>query len=149
MYRFVYEGFYDLLVWSMTFGESIEPLGMEGISLDDPLASLVDRGKVHPKALQKLNKKRYAAWVLYDVANTFYASGILSFISLVWIQVIAQQNGYTYGDATALYSLVIAVASVFMAVMLPILGAMSDVTQQRKNYVVFFTVICIASTWLF
>ena len=36
-----------------------------------------------------------------------------------------------------------------MAVMLPILGAMSDVTQQRKNYVVFFTIICIASTWLF
>ncbi|MCE7734299.1 MAG: hypothetical protein GPJ54_05420, partial [Candidatus Heimdallarchaeota archaeon] len=133
----------------MTFGESIEPLGMEGISVDDPLAALVDRRKIHPEALQKVNKKRYAAWVLYDVANTFYASGILSFISLVWIQVIAQQNGYTYGDATALYSLVIAVASVFMAVMLPILGAMSDVTQQRKNYVVFFTVICIASTWLF
>ncbi|MFV2016009.1 MAG: hypothetical protein ACC656_11300, partial [Candidatus Heimdallarchaeota archaeon] len=133
----------------MTFGESLEPLAMEGFSSDDPLLSLVDRKKIHPKALQKVNKKRYTAWVLYDVANTFYASGILSFISLVWIQVLGQQNGYTYGDATALYSLVFAVASVFMAILLPILGAMSDVTQQRKNYVVFFTVISIASTWLF
>ncbi|MHA2031198.1 MAG: MFS transporter [Candidatus Kariarchaeaceae archaeon] len=133
----------------MSFGESLEPLAMEGFTTDDPLLSLVDRKKIHPEALVKLNKKRYAAWVLYDVANTFYASGILSFISLTWILVIGQEQGYSYGSATTIYSIVISAASIFMAILLPILGSMSDVTQQRKNYVVFFTTICLLSTYLF
>lgn len=115
----------------------------------DPLLSFVDIRKVQPKLFKTLNRKHFTAWVLYDVANTFYASGILSFTSLTWIQVIGQRNGMSYGTATYYYSLMLSVASVFMAVLLPILGSLSDVTQQRKNYVTFFTAICLVSTFLF
>ncbi|MHA2250372.1 MAG: MFS transporter [Candidatus Kariarchaeaceae archaeon] len=98
---------------------------------------------------KRLDKWRYIAWVLYDIANTFYASGVLTLLSLTWILVVAQQNGFDYPEATLIYNYTIAIASVILAVLLPILGSMSDVLQQRKNYVIFFTVVCLVSTTVF
>lgn len=99
--------------------------------------------------LYKLDKPRYFAWVLYDVANTFYASGILTLIILTLVLVVAQNNGYSYGQATSIYNVVLAGASIFMAVMLPILGAISDIKQQRRNYVILFSSLSILSTAVF
>lgn len=117
--------------------------------MHDPLLSLVNKEKIDTSNIYKLNRGRYVAWVLYDVANTFYASGILSFIAVTWILVRGQENGLSYSESTALYTLILSGASVFMAVLLPILGSLSDVTQQRKNYVTFFTIVCLISTYLF
>ena len=96
--------------------------------------------------LQRLNIPKYFAWVLYDVANSFYASSVLTIVSFTWILVIGQQNNYSYAMANLIYTWVLAGASIFMALMLPILGAISDVTNQRKWYVVFFTLVSVLST---
>ncbi|MCE7736622.1 MAG: MFS transporter [Candidatus Heimdallarchaeota archaeon] len=100
-------------------------------------------------SLYKLNKPRYAAWVLYDVANTFYANGILTLIAATWLVIVLQENGYSYDEAGSIFGVLLSITGVFMAVLLPILGAISDVKQERRNFVLLFSGICIISVGIF
>ncbi|MHA2503755.1 MAG: MFS transporter [Candidatus Kariarchaeaceae archaeon] len=97
----------------------------------------------------KLDKKNYLGWMSYDIANTFYASGILTLMALSWILIRGQQDGLTYNQSNFLFNATLSGASVFMAVMLPILGSLSDVLNERKRFVLVFSGISIFSTFLF
>ena len=53
----------------------------------------------------KLNVPRYIAWMIYDMANTFYASGILTLMAATWFLVRIQQAGQNYGYANSVFNL--------------------------------------------
>jgi len=101
------------------------------------------------KSRQKFSLKNYFGWVSYDIANTFYAYGILTLLALTWVLVRGQKLGLSYNQANAMFQITLSVASIFMALMLPILGSISDVLNERKRFVLLFTAICLISTFLF
>ena len=100
-------------------------------------------------AMYDLDKKKYFSWVSYDIANTFYASGILTLVIANWILIVGQNNGFTYATSFSIFNATLSTASVFMAILLPVLGAISDIKQDRKSFVVLFSSMCVLSTAVF
>ena len=105
--------------------------------------------KTNIDKITKLNLKNYLSWLSYDVANTFYAGGILQLMALSWVLVKGQENGLSYIEANNMFQITLSVSSIFMAIMLPILGSISDVLNERKRFLLVFTAIAIISTYFF
>lgn len=82
-------------------------------------------------------------WVLYDLANTIYAMGILSLFFPLWVrdQVGAQRADTEYTLALSLSMMVILFLS-------PLLGVISDRRPRRMPFLIVGTVVCIAFTLL-
>ncbi len=82
--------------------------------------------------------KKEKAWVLYDVGNSAFTMLACSLIP-IWFKELAIGNGpgqITGDQATAYYSIAIAVVTVITALMGPILGAFADHKDMKK---IFFT----------
>ncbi|MBO6158643.1 MAG: MFS transporter [Firmicutes bacterium] len=82
--------------------------------------------------------KQEKAWVLYDVGNSAFTMLACSLIP-IWFKSLAigDAPGQITGDqATAYYSIAIAVVTVVVALMGPILGAIADHKDTKK---IFFT----------
>ena len=78
------------------------------------------------------------AWVLYDVGNSAFTMIACSLIP-IWFKELAigTNPGQITGDqATAYYSISIAVVTIIVAVLGPILGAIADHKDMKK---IFFT----------
>ncbi len=105
--------------------------------------------KTNINNITKLNLKNYLSWLSYDVANTFYAGGILQLMALSWVLVKGQEYGLSYIEANNMFQITLSVSSIFMAIMLPILGSISDVLNERKRFLLVFTAIAIISTYFF
>ncbi len=84
---------------------------------------------------------RVAAWVLYDLANTFFAVAMLTFYFPVWVV-------ETRGAREFVYGLTVALSMACVAVVMPFCGALSDATGQRVRYLRWTTVGCVAATAL-
>ena len=82
--------------------------------------------------------KKEKAWVLYDVGNSAFTMLACSLIP-IWFKELAigTNPGQITGDqATAYYSISIAVVTIMVAVLGPILGAIADHKDMKK---IFFT----------
>ena len=82
--------------------------------------------------------KKEKAWVLYDVGNSAYTMLACSLIP-IWFKELAigTNPGQITGDqATAYYSIAIAVVTIIVALLGPILGAFADHKDMKK---IFFT----------
>ena len=82
--------------------------------------------------------KSEKAWVLYDVGNSAFTMLACSLIP-IWFKELAigTAPGQITGDqATAYYSLAIAVVTVVVALIGPVIGALSDRRDMKK---IFFT----------
>ena len=60
--------------------------------------------KLHKK-ITKLNLKNYLSWLSYDVANTFYAGGILQLMALSWVLIKGQEYGLSYIEANNMFQI--------------------------------------------
>ena len=77
------------------------------------------------------------AWVLYDFANTIFTVSILSFFFPIWLGEELGAGADTFNYATA--------AGAFLVILTaPFLGAVADLRQRRKPYLIFFTTIAVA-----
>jgi UMF1 family MFS transporter len=82
-----------------------------------------------------------AAWVLYDLANTTFALGVGSRYFGLWL--IEDRRGSDWQLSVA------TVVAMFAVIILgPWIGALSDHLGRRKPYLVFSTLLCVASTAL-
>src|SRR6202171_3529916 len=81
------------------------------------------------------------SWALYDFANTVFSMNIATLYFAAWL--VAD-----LGHSNTLYATVNGIASALVVVSIPVFGAISDVTQRRKPWVVGFTLIAAASTIL-
>ena len=79
------------------------------------------------------------AWVLYDFANTIFTISILSFFFPIWLGDELGAGADTFNYATA--------AGAFLVILTaPFLGAIADLRQRRRPYLIFFTLIAVALT---
>ena len=96
--------------------------------------------------LFKLEKRKEVfAWSLYDFANQPFTTIIVTFIySAFFTQVIAIDEN----SGTIMWANSIALSTIIVAILSPILGAISDNGGFRKFFLILFTCICVVFTIL-
>jgi len=94
---------------------------------------------------QTFTDKRVFSWALYDWANSAFATTVLAgffpaFFKDYW------SAGTEVGTSTFQLGLSHSLASVFMVILAPVLGAIADAGAAKKRFLGFFTVLGIAMT---
>jgi UMF1 family MFS transporter len=79
------------------------------------------------------------SWSLYGFANTSFSMNILTLFFAAWVVSDLRQTNFSVAVAGA-------IASVMVLVSIPIFGALSDVTQRRKPWIIGFTLLASAAT---
>ena len=93
-------------------------------------------------------KKKIRAWCLYDFGNSAFATTILAAVLPVYFSSVIYTGTET--AATAVWGVITAVSMAVMAVISPILGAISDSANSKKKFWTFFMGLgCIATGLLF
>lgn len=79
------------------------------------------------------------SWIVYDFANTIFSMNVVSLFFVVWlVEDLGASNMVAVTGSV--------VASVLVALSIPVFGAISDARQRRKPWVVWFTLIAVAAT---
>lgn len=79
------------------------------------------------------------SWALYDFANTIFSMNIATLYFAVWL--VSDLHGSNTDVALGN-----GLASIMVMLSIPVLGAISDVTRQRKPWVVGFTLVAVIAT---
>ena len=80
-----------------------------------------------------------AAWVVYDMGNTLFFTGVVGLFFPLWVTQEMSGN-----DATVGYALSLAMSVVL--VLGPLLGTVSDQSGRRMPYLAVSTIVCIGAT---
>lgn len=83
-------------------------------------------------------KRRVNAWAMYDWANSAFATTILASLLPIYYSAVAGASLPSEATATAYWSLTISVSLFIVAIMSPILGAVSDVMRSKKRFLALF-----------
>ena len=78
-------------------------------------------------------------WGLYDLANQFFALNVVSLYFVRWLTL-------EKGMPEILYSLSFGISTFLVAISAPILGAISDLTQRRRPFLVYLTILSVIFT---
>ena len=79
------------------------------------------------------------AWILYDFANTIFSLNVVSRYFGPWI--------LDEGASDLTYGAVVAVSGLAIALVSPVLGALSDRMGRRMPFLIVFTLACVAATF--
>ena len=85
--------------------------------------------------------KQVLAWALFDLANTFFAVAMLSFYFPLWV--VEARGGRELS-----FSVALAASMVCVAFLMPLCGAVSDVSGERMRFLRWTTYGCVAATAL-
>lgn len=92
------------------------------------------------------DKKKIRSWCMYDFGNSAFATTILAAVLPVYFANVI----YTGKDATAIWGIVTAAAMILIALLAPILGAISDSANSKKRFWTFFMGMgCLGTALLF
>lgn len=94
-----------------------------------------------------MNRKRIAAWVLYDFANSVYPVVILGPVFSVFYIEDVVGNSEGLGDQWWGYAMSASV--LFVAFSSPLLGSIADLAGVRKRMLLLYTHLCVVSVALF
>jgi len=87
------------------------------------------------------------AWCMYDFANSGYTTVILTAIfNAYFVGVVAAEKGN--GEATLLWTLIIAAANMLVLLSAPIVGAIADYSNAKKRFLMITTTGCVVFTAL-
>ena len=87
------------------------------------------------------------AWAMYDFANSGYTTVVLTAVfNAYFVGVVA--GGLGTGDATALWTTIVAVGNAIVLLSAPVVGAIADHRASKKPFLVVATVVCVATTAL-
>ncbi len=94
---------------------------------------------------QHVNKNRRAvfAWCMYDFANSAFITLVVTFIYSTYFTKAIAADEIT---GTALWSRGVTIASILIALLSPILGALADRGGYRKLFLTLSTLVCIGAT---
>ncbi len=94
-----------------------------------------------------MNRKRIAAWALYDFANSVYPAVITTAVFSVYYARAIVGNEEGLGDLW--WGRVVSVSVLFVAMSSPLLGAIADWGGIRKKMLFLYTYVCVAAVALF
>jgi UMF1 family MFS transporter len=83
-------------------------------------------------------RERYS-WALYDFSNTIFSMNIATLFFAVWL--VSDLHG-----SLKMVAMGNSISSAMVALSIPLFGAISDVTQRRKPWVVWFTIAACGAT---
>ncbi len=92
-----------------------------------------------------LRRKPILGWVLYDWANSAFALTVIATFYPVFLRSY-WSVGSDAADVTSRLGLTTAAASLLVACVAPVLGAIADAGGARKRFLMLFTLLAIAST---
>jgi UMF1 family MFS transporter len=84
-----------------------------------------------------------SSWVVYDLANTIFSMGV---VSLFFPHFVEKAVGTTKADTT--FGLIQSISYGIVFVVSPLLGAMTDRAGRRMPFLVWSTMLCVATTAL-
>ena len=88
------------------------------------------------------------AWCMYDWANSAFATTIMAAMFPPFYRSMVMAAGRGEADATAYWAYTTSIALLLIAVLAPVLGAISDHTGGKKWYVAFFATLGVVGTGL-
>ena len=86
------------------------------------------------------DKGRIFAWTLFDFANTAFSVIIVTVIYSKYF------SNYVTGGQKWMWGLAVSISMVFAALLSPPLGAIADVSRNRKRFLLIFTLISVICT---
>jgi len=95
------------------------------------------------------HKKIINAWCMYDWANSAFATTIMAALFPPFYRSMVTTAGVGEADATAYWAYTTSIALLLIALLAPVLGAISDYTGSKKRYIAFFAALGIVGTGLF
>ena len=93
-------------------------------------------------------RKIINSWAMYDWANSAFATTIMAAMFPPFYRAMATAAGMTEGNATAAWAYTTSIALLIVALLAPVLGAISDHTGGKKWYVAVFAGMGILGTGL-
>lgn len=94
-----------------------------------------------------MNRRRIAAWAIYDFANSVYPAVITATVFGVYYATGIVGNEQGLGDLW--WGRVLSVSMLFVALSSPVLGSVADWAGIRKKILFVYTYLCIGSVVLF
>jgi UMF1 family MFS transporter len=92
-----------------------------------------------PKPSKKASAVAVWSWVLYDFGETIFAVSILSYFFPLWL-------ADELGGGARLFNYITAASMVLVAITAPFFGAVADLRQRRKPFLILFTVVAVTLT---
>tara|TARA_Y100000996_G_scaffold391118_1_gene352862 strand:+ start:23 stop:1231 length:1209 start_codon:yes stop_codon:yes gene_type:complete len=94
-----------------------------------------------------VNKKKYYSWILYDWANSAYATVVLAgFFPIIFADYYATE--FLEVTRTLLLGIANSSASLLLIVFAPLLGLIADRRNNRKLFLIIFALLGIFSTFI-
>ncbi len=97
--------------------------------------------------MEKSNKKVIYSWVLYDWANSAFATTILAAVLPIFYNDVAAVN-LPDNVATSYWGYTQAIAMLIIALITPVLGAVADYSKSKKIFMKLFVFIGVTGTSL-
>jgi UMF1 family MFS transporter len=94
-------------------------------------------------------RKIINSWCMYDWANSAFATTIMAAMFPPFYRSLATGAGLSEANATAAWAYTSSIALLIIAILAPVLGAISDHTGGKKWYIAFFAGLGILGTALF
>ncbi len=94
-------------------------------------------------------RKIINSWAMYDWANSAFATTIMAAMFPPFYRELAQAAGFSEANATAAWAFTAVIYQLIVALLAPVLGAISDHTGGKKWYVAFFAGMGVIGTGLF
>ncbi|MGC9336419.1 MAG: MFS transporter [Anaerolineae bacterium] len=94
-------------------------------------------------------RKIINSWAMYDWANSAFATTIMAAMFPPFYRSLAVNAGLGEANATAAWAYTTSLSLLLVAVLAPVLGAISDYTGGKKKFVAFFAGLGIVGTGLF
>ena len=89
---------------------------------------------------EKTNYWNVIKWATYDLGNTIFSMVVIGIIMNQYFLIIGQREyGLNYGRADLVYNVIIIVIQLFVALLIPIAGAIGDRSGKRKNLILYIT----------
>ena len=113
-----------------------------------PLGCQSPRGFESHRLLKRiLESKKYYSWVLYDWANSAYATIVLAgFFPIIYAEYFA--SSIIDSERTLYLGVSNSVASIILILIAPIFGLLSDKFSSKKIFLIIFALLSISSTSL-
>ena len=91
------------------------------------------------------NSKALFGWVMYDFANSAFTTLIVTFIYATYFTKAIAANEIV---GTALWSRAVTISALLVALLSPVFGALADQGNNRRGYLIGFTLLAIISAAL-